>query len=172
MDHGFRAGAIQNQVGLTITGELLGTLRYISPEQAMAKRGLVDHHTDIYPLGASLYELLDARPVFDGRDRHALLHQIAFDEPGRRAYTTRPFRSSWRRSYSRPLAKNPVERYESAQDLADDLQRFLEDKPIQAKRPGLVERTRKWVRRHPAFVAARAGDCLCSESSASPSPRR
>ncbi len=77
----FGLAQFQNQAGLTMTGELLGTLRYISPEQAMAKRGLVDHKTDIYALGASLYEFLTLKPVFDGRDRHALLHQIGFEEP-------------------------------------------------------------------------------------------
>src|SRR5262245_11488712 len=77
----FGLAQFQNHAGVTMTGELLGTLRYVSPEQAMAKRGLVDHRTDIYSLGATLYELLTLEPVFDGRDRHALLHQIAFAEP-------------------------------------------------------------------------------------------
>ena len=77
----FGLAQFQNQAGLTMTGELVGTLRYVSPEQAMAQKGLVDHRTDIYSLGATLYELLTLEPVFDGRDRHALLHQIGFDEP-------------------------------------------------------------------------------------------
>ena len=68
-------------VGLTITGELLGTLRYASPEQVLARRGIVDHRSDVYSLGATLYELLTLRPPFDGRDRNALIRQIADDEP-------------------------------------------------------------------------------------------
>ncbi len=67
--------------GLTITGELLGTLRYASPEQVLARRGIVDHRSDIYSLGATLYELLTLRPPFEGRDRNALIQQIADDDP-------------------------------------------------------------------------------------------
>ena len=59
----------QSQAGLTMTGDLLGTLRYMSPEQALAKRVVIDHRTDIYSLGATLYELLTLQPLFDGRDR-------------------------------------------------------------------------------------------------------
>src|SRR5207249_8220838 len=64
-----------------LTGDLVGTLRYMSPEQALAKRVLVDHRTDIYSLGATLYELLTLEPVFTGGDRQELLRQIAFEEP-------------------------------------------------------------------------------------------
>src|SRR5205823_2474598 len=71
----------QTNTGLTLTGDLVGTLRYMSPEQALAKRGLVDHRTDIYSLGATLYELLTLRPAFDGEHRYELLHNIACGEP-------------------------------------------------------------------------------------------
>ena len=64
-----------------MTGDLLGTLRYMSPEQALGRRGLVDHRTDIYSLGATLYELLTLQPAFDGHDRQELLRQIAYEEP-------------------------------------------------------------------------------------------
>ncbi len=159
----FGLAQIQNQVGLTITGELLGTLRYVSPEQAMAKRGLVDHHTDIYSLGATLYELLTLRPVFDGRDRHALLHQIAFDEPRPPRALDPSIPVELETILLKALAKNPVERYESAQDLADDLQRFLDDKPIQAKRPGLVERSAQ-MGTSPSSICRRGGVAACARS--------
>ena len=64
-----------------MTGDILGTLRYMSPEQALAKRVVIDHRTDIYSLGATLYELLTLHPVFEGDDRQELLRQIAFAEP-------------------------------------------------------------------------------------------
>jgi serine/threonine protein kinase len=150
----FGLAQFQSQAGLTVSGEMVGTLRYVSPEQAMAKRGLVDHRTDIYSLGATLYELLTLQPVFDGKDRHALLHQIGFEDP-------RPLRSvdpaipfELETIVLKALAKNPPDRYGSAQELADDLERFLDDKPIQARRPTLVERGRKWMRRHPSVVMA------------------
>jgi serine/threonine protein kinase len=146
----FGLAQFQSQAALTITGELVGTLRYVSPEQAMAKRGLVDDRTDIYLLGATLYELLTLQPVFDGKDRHMLLHQIAFAEPKPPRALDSSIPIELETIVLKALAKNPGDRYGSAQELADDLQRFLENKPIQAKRPSLAERGRKWLRRHPS----------------------
>src|SRR5262249_26136802 len=77
----FGLALFQSDMGLTMTGELLGTLRYMSPEQALGKRTLVDHRTDIYSLGVTLYELLTLRPAFDGSDRQELLQQITQADP-------------------------------------------------------------------------------------------
>src|SRR5262245_50349574 len=77
----FGLAKLEADAGVTVSGDVLGTLRYMSPEQAMARHGLVDHRTDLYALGATLYELLTLRPVVDGADRHELLRKIAFDEP-------------------------------------------------------------------------------------------
>ncbi len=141
---------------LTRTGDMLGTLRYMSPEQALAKRGLVDHRTDLYGLGATLYELLTLRPVYEGRDREELLLQIACEEvlPPRCWNPAIPVELET--IVLKALAKNVEERYATAQELADDLRRFLEDKPIRAKRPGVLERLRKWKRRHKVVVRAAA----------------
>src|SRR5262249_14552245 len=67
--------------GLPVSGDLVGTLRYMSRDQALAKRVVVDHRTDIYSLGVTLYELLTLRPAYEGTDRQELLRQIAFEEP-------------------------------------------------------------------------------------------
>lgn len=150
----FGLAQFQSQAGLTMTGELIGTLRYVSPEQAFAKRGAVDHHTDIYSLGATLYELLTLRPVFDGKDRHALLNQIACDEPAPPRRIDPSIPRELETIALKALAKNPADRYGSAQELADDLQRFVKDEPIKAKPPTTFERSRKWIRRHPAFLVA------------------
>jgi serine/threonine protein kinase len=150
----FGLAQIQTNAAMTMTGELLGTLRYVSPEQAMAKRGLVDHRTDIYSLGATLYELVTLTPVFDGKDRHALLHQIGFEEPRPPRTLNRAIPFELETILLKALAKSPSDRYSTAQEFADDLQCFLEDKPIQARRPTLIERARKWSRRHPSVVVA------------------
>ncbi len=142
----------QSQAGLTMTGDLVGTLRYMSPEQALAKRVLVDHRTDIYSLGASLYELLTLEPVFSGHDRQELLRQIAFEEPKPPRRLNKNIPKELETIVLKAMEKNPADRYASAGELADDLKRYLKDEPIRARRPSLIHRTRKWCRRHQAFV--------------------
>jgi serine/threonine protein kinase len=138
--------------GLTLTGDVLGTLRYMSPEQALAKHGLVDHRTDIYFLGATLYELLTLRPAFDGKDREELLRQITFEEPLPPRRHEKGIPAELETIVLKAMEKNPTDRYATAQELADDLRRFLENRPIQARRPGVILRLRKWGRRHTAVV--------------------
>jgi len=77
----FGLARIETDVGMTMTGDIVGTLRYMSPEQALGRRGIVDHRSDIYSLGATLYELLSLRPALISTDRQELLRQIAFEEP-------------------------------------------------------------------------------------------
>src|SRR5262249_41543293 len=77
----FGLARLQADAGLTATGDVVGTLRYMSPEQALAQHGLVDHRSDVYGLGATLYELLTLRPALEGNDRQELLRQIAFEDP-------------------------------------------------------------------------------------------
>src|SRR5262249_37730399 len=77
----FGLAHVHADTGLTQTGDLVGTLRYMSPEQAGGQHVLVDHRTDVYALGATLYELLTLRPIFDGADQRTLLHQILHTEP-------------------------------------------------------------------------------------------
>jgi tetratricopeptide (TPR) repeat protein/tRNA A-37 threonylcarbamoyl transferase component Bud32 len=140
--------------GLTLTGDVLGTLRYMSPEQALAKHGLIDHRTDIYGLGVTLYELLTLKGAFDGRDREEILQQLALEEPAPLRAHDRHVPAELETIVQKAIAKHPDERYSSAQELASDLRRFLEDKPILARRPTIVQRLRKWRRRHKPLVAA------------------
>src|SRR5262249_8455464 len=77
----FGLAQVSADVSLTRTGDMVGTLRYMSPEQAGGQRVLVDHRTDVYSLGATLYELLTLHPIFSGQDRRKLLRQILEDEP-------------------------------------------------------------------------------------------
>jgi WD40 repeat protein/serine/threonine protein kinase len=144
----------QHQPGLTMSGDLVGTLRYMSPEQALAKRVAVDARTDVYSLGATLYELLTLEPVYDGRNREEVLHQIAFEEPRPPRRVNPKVRGELETIVLKAIAKNPEERYATAQELADDLRRYLEDKPIRARRPSLRQRAVKWARRHKTVVRA------------------
>ena len=95
----FGLARLQGDAGLTMTGDLLGTLRYMSPEQALAKRVGIDHRTDIYSLGATLYELLTLEPAYAGRDRQEILRRIALrGAAAAAAARSRRSRSTWRRS--------------------------------------------------------------------------
>ncbi|HEV3255564.1 MAG TPA: serine/threonine-protein kinase [Gemmataceae bacterium] len=152
----FGLAQFQSDAALTVTGDLLGTLRYMSPEQALAKRGLVDHRTDIYSLGATLYELLTHEPAYGGRDREELLRQIAFEEPRPPRRWNPAIPADLETIVLKAMAKRVEERYATAQELADDLRRFLDHKPIRARRPTLRERTAKWSRRHKAVVVSAA----------------
>jgi tetratricopeptide (TPR) repeat protein len=152
----FGLAHIQSDARLTMTGDLVGTLRYMSPEQALAKRVVVDHRTDVYSLGATLYELLTLEPAFTGNDRQELLRQIAFEEPKAPRRVNKAIPAELETIVQKAMEKNPAERYATARELADDLRRYLADEPIRARPPGAVRRLRKWGRRHPAWVAAAA----------------
>jgi serine/threonine protein kinase len=144
----------QNQAGLTMSGDLVGTLRYMSPEQALAQRVLIDHRTDIYSLGVTVYELLTLEPAFSGSDRQELLRQIAFEEPKPPRRLNRAIPAELETIVLKAMEKNAADRYATAQELADEFRRFLEDKPIQARRPSVLARLRKWSWRHRGAVSA------------------
>jgi len=151
----FGLALFHSDAGLTMTGELLGTLRYMSPEQAMGKRMLVDHRTDIYSLGVTLYELLTLTPVFDGHDRQELLNQIANEDPRPPRSLDKSIPVELETIILKAIAKQPIDRYGSVQEMGNDLQCFLEDKPIKARRPTVREKALKWSRRHrPVVVSA------------------
>jgi serine/threonine protein kinase len=152
----FGLAQIRGGADLTLTGDLVGTLRYMSPEQALAKHDLVDHRADVYALGAMLYELLTLRPACDGRDREIVLRQVLSEDPPRPRRLNPAVPADLETVVLTALAKEPDGRYPTAQALADDLRRVLDDRPITARRPGLARRAAKWARRHRPAVAAAA----------------
>ncbi len=152
----FGLAQFQGGARLTMTGDVLGTLRYMSPEQAQIKIGPVDHRTDIYALGATLYELLTLEPAFPGAERQEVIRQVAFEEPKRPRRWNPAVPAELETIVLKALAKEPAERYATSQELADDLRRFLEDKPIRARRPTLRRRARQWARRHRGVVVTAA----------------
>jgi Tfp pilus assembly protein PilF len=140
--------------GLTMSGDLLGTLRYMAPEQALSHHGLVDHRADVYALGATLYELLTGKPAVDAAERAEILRKIAFEEPTAPRKRDKAIPAELETIALKCLAKNPAERYATAGELADDLRRWLDDKPIKARRPTVRQRLARWARRHPGLAAA------------------
>jgi serine/threonine protein kinase len=140
--------------GLTMTGDVLGTLRYMSPEQALAKHGLVDHRTDVYSLGVTLYELLTGQEAVDGKDREEILNAITLQEP--RSLRTRDaaIPRDLETIVLKAIAKEAVDRYGTARELGEDLRNFMESRPLRARRPGPVLRIRKWSQRHRTLVTA------------------
>jgi len=148
----FGLAQIRGDTRLTMTGDLVGTLRYMSPEQTLAKRVVLDHRTDIYSLGASLYEVLTLNPVFPGQDREELVRQIAFEDPVPPRRIDPRIPAELEIIVLKALAKNPEERYASARDMSDDLGRFLNGEPIRARNPTVAQRARKWAHRHRPIV--------------------
>ena len=146
----------QDDPSLTRSGDLVGTLRYMSPEQVRGTRHEIGVTTDIYALGLTLYELVTLRPAFVAADRQVLLKRILQDEPDtpRRIDPSIPL--DLETIILKAIAKEPQTRYGSAGELADDLGRFLEDRPILARRPSLAERGARWSRRHRPVVVTTA----------------
>ena len=157
----FGLAQVVADVGITQTGDLVGTLRYMSPEQAAGRRVPIDHRTDVYSLGATLYELLTLQPIFAGQDRPTLLHQIFYEEPTPPKQLDRAIPIELETIVLKAIAKSPGDRYASAGEMAADLTRFLEERPIHARRPTLIDKSRKWMRRHPAFVKTTLALLVC-----------
>jgi tetratricopeptide (TPR) repeat protein len=150
----FGLARFQQNSALTMTGDLLGTLRYMSPEQALGLNGQVDHRADIYGLGVTLYELLTLAPAYPSQDRQEVLRQIGSDYVRRPRRVNKAVPVDLETIVLKAMEKSPENRYVTAQAMADDLRCFLEDRPIKAKRPLLVQRFARWRRRHKILVRA------------------
>jgi serine/threonine protein kinase len=142
---------------LTKTGDFVGTMRYMSPEQTRGDSHLIDYRADIYSLGITLYELLTLRHAVRGDDPANIVRQLDRDEPYRLRLFNANIPTDLENIVQKAISKNRDDRYESAQQLADDLRRFLDGKPTIAKRPSLVDRVGKWARRHKRAVLTAVG---------------
>ena len=150
----FGLARIEADAGVTMTGDVIGTLRYMAPEQALAKQVVVDHRVDIYSLAATLYELLTLQPVYLAEDRQQLLKQIAFEEPTSLRRIDGEIPMELETIIQKAMSKDRDQRYSSAQELGDDLQSHLDNRPIKAKPPTLTEIIGKWTRRNPILTWA------------------
>ena len=145
--------------GLTATGDVVGTLRYMAPERF---RGEGDASADIYALGLTLYELLTLQPAFDSSDRLGLIERIKGEEPPRPRALDERIPRDLETIILKAIDKEPGRRYQTADAMAEDLRRFLNDETILARRPSPAERYARWARHHPTVA------CLLYTS---PSPR-
>lgn len=137
-----------DEVTLTLSGVLLGTPRYMSPEQASGVQQPVDHRTDVYSLGATLYELATGHPVFRADTPQGVLTQILSTEPMAPRLLHPALPRDLETIILKCLAKEPPQRYATAQDLADDLRAFLDGRSIQARRPSWLEQGLRWARKN------------------------
>jgi WD40 repeat protein/serine/threonine protein kinase len=135
---------------LTHTGDVVGTLRYLAPERL---RGQSDPRGDVYSLGLTLYELLTLRPAFDGSDRERLIQQVTRCEPPRPRQLEAGVPRDLETIVLKAIAREPAQRYATAGALAEDLQRYLEDRPIRARRVSWAGRLIRWGRRNKAVAA-------------------
>jgi serine/threonine protein kinase len=139
---------------VTRTGDSLGTPLYMSPEQMLGKRADIDLRTDVYGMGATLYQLLTGQPPFRTENLHALMRMVISERPA----PPRSIEPQLPRGCSAIamtcLEKEPRDRYQSAGDLARDLHNFAEGERVEARPLNRFERSLRWIRAHPAMSAA------------------
>ncbi len=153
----FGLAKAQSDDDLTHTGDIVGTLRYLAPERF---NGQGDLRGDVYSLGLTLYELLTLRPAFDEADRNKLVRQVMHDEPQRPRKLNPAVPRDLETVVLKAIARDPAHRYQSPAALADDLRRFVEDRPVKARRVSETEKFLRWCRRNPLPASLLAGIVL------------
>jgi serine/threonine protein kinase/tetratricopeptide (TPR) repeat protein len=134
---------------ITASGDAVGTLRYMAPEQL---DGISSVQTDLYSLGITLYELATGAPAYVHKDRAQLLQMIVKQEPVRPRKLVPDIPRDFETIILKSISREPSRRYQTASEFEDDLHRFLEYRPIRARRAGAVERMWRWCRRNPAVA--------------------
>ncbi|MEZ6133639.1 MAG: protein kinase [Pirellulaceae bacterium] len=142
---------------LTREGEVIGTLRYMAPEQC---KGVSGTTSDIYSLGLTLYEMLALRPAYEELHRTELLRAITENDPIPPRKINRHVPRDLETIVMKAIEREPTRRYATAQELADELERFLSDEPIRARPVSATERVGKWIRRRPAIATLTAALAL------------
>jgi WD40 repeat protein len=142
-----------DQENLTATGDVVGTLRYMAPE---VFNGQHDPRSEVCALGLTLYELLALKPAFDESDRHRLIRQVTTAEPPRLDRLNPAIPRDVVTIVHKAIDRDPARRYATAAEMAQDLERFLRDEPVQARRASRVERLVRWARHHPGVAASLA----------------
>jgi eukaryotic-like serine/threonine-protein kinase len=155
----FGLAKLEGSDGPTQTGDIIGTLRYMAPERF---EGWSDRRSDLYGLGMTLYELLTLRPAFESATRAKLIDQVIHDQPpSPRKHDPRVPRDL-ETIVMKAIAKEPADRYATAEALAADLENFVADKPIVARRSGPLERAWRWCRRNKAAAGLLAATAVAA----------
>ncbi len=147
----FGLAKLDDDRDLTNAGDILGTLRYMAPETF---KGGADARSEVYSLGLTLYELLAFRPAFDQTQRNSLIDQVMNAQITPLGRLNPEIPADLQTIIHKAIDRDPAHRYQTAKELADDLQRFVADEPIQARRISLPERIRRWARRNRGLAAA------------------
>ena len=144
------ARLVESESTVTRTMEVLGTPSYMAPEQAVGNNAAISSVTDVYGLGAVLYQLLTGQPPFAGGTTYETIKLLLDTEPRQLRLLNPNIDRDLSTICLKCLEKDPKRRYSSALALAEDLERWLRHEPIQARRTGIFARGKKWVRRNPA----------------------
>ena len=136
---------------LTHTGDVVGTLQYMAPEQFC---GNYDERSEIYCLGLTLYELLTLQPAFAGSNRSGLIQKVTQGNPVRPRRTRPDIPEDLETIILKAISREAKHRYQTAEDLHEDLHRYLEDLPILARRTNPAQRLTRWCRRNKALASA------------------
>ena len=155
MDFGL-AREVDTESGLTVSGMILGTPGYMAPEQARGDNHIIDRRTDVFALGATLYEVVTRRRPFPGTNIYEILKKITEEDPVPPRKIVPDLPLDLETIILKCLDKDPNRRYASARDLADDLTRFLNGEPILARKISRAERWIRWSKRHKAVTALSA----------------
>ncbi|MFO0976489.1 MAG: protein kinase [Planctomycetaceae bacterium] len=158
----FGLAHISTNPGLTRTGAVLGTYRYMSPEQAAGNHHFLDHRSDVYSLGATLFEMIALRPAYDQQGSDQILKAIMYAPTPSLSKICRDVPADLSLILETAMAKNPADRYATAGEMAEDLRRFLTGQPVKASPLPAWKRVKYWISRHQKLAVGVVAGLVCA----------